>query len=912
MNKYLCLKASAGTGKTFSLVVRYISLLYLDENINDIVCVTFTNKATNEMEDRIIKILQNLDNEDSYLEAISKNIDFSVRELKEKRSQVYQNLLQNQIHILTIDKFLNKILRNFCWYQGINQDFEIANEDINIIKEEFINKLTQQEYENLIKLTIKENIELDELISIFNTFYQKDYELQQNNLISNEVHQNNCDKILELAFNIKNYVLNSNASKSGKNAVDFDNIKTLIQKGKTWLSKDSFCEYSFFKKIENDNIEKVFQELKSLLKEYFDYQEQLFLNQFFIFYNIYKDVKLNYIKSENQLNFQDVTTLVHNLLTNKIDSEFLYYRLDSNITHLLIDEFQDTNLIQYEIFSKIINEIFSGLGTNDNIKTFFYVGDPKQSIYRFRGANSLLFDYLYKKYEKYGLTIENLDTNYRSSQNIVDFTNSVFESLYDDYKEQKCFHNENKGYVQVFLDDDLLLNIKKSIQIMLQKGYSFEDITILAFSNNDIIKIKNYLESEFTNIQTSIDSQSLLINQPKIKAIINLIKYIYFEEDIYKANFLSLIGNNIFEEINIEKYKNIKDLLTLISTIVDDFDLNDENSLKFINISFNYKDIIDFIFNINNLEDTIVSSSKKGLKIMTIHKSKGLEFDNLIVVDRFTTINKSSKFLFDYDNITLKRIFYKQTLRENFDDEYLYALEKDIILSNIDTKNILYVAITRAKNNLFVIRKNSKSVFKNIVDKSVTIGQITSKKLKNNNKRTFKPLKINLRNYGIQTQFVKKDKKEEIFSSIESINFGLAVHYAIENLEEFKEKFIKDTLVITNNKYGFTLNENSFKTIESILKNIINDKNFQLMIQNAKITKELSLSFNNKLNIIDLLIEKNDTIIIVDYKTSKNDKKNFYLEKMQLYKEAISSIYNKPTEAYLYFLNENSVTLEKI
>jgi exodeoxyribonuclease V beta subunit len=92
MEQYLCLKASAGTGKTFSLVVRYISLLYLEQRPEDILCVTFTNKATNEMESRIIYILQNLHNEKDYLEHISNNSGLSIDFLLENRSKIYQKL----------------------------------------------------------------------------------------------------------------------------------------------------------------------------------------------------------------------------------------------------------------------------------------------------------------------------------------------------------------------------------------------------------------------------------------------------------------------------------------------------------------------------------------------------------------------------------------------------------------------------------------------------------------------------------------------------------------------------------------------------------------------------------------------------------------------------------------------------
>jgi exodeoxyribonuclease V beta subunit len=171
MEQYLCLKASAGTGKTFSLVVRYISLLYLEQRPEDILCVTFTNKATNEMESRIIYILQNLHNEKDYLEHISNNSGLSIDFLLENRSKIYQKLLKSNMNILTMDKFLNRILRSFCWYKGINHDFKIDTLDQNDIQEKFLSSLDAKQYEKLIKLTVKENLSLDELFRLFETLY---------------------------------------------------------------------------------------------------------------------------------------------------------------------------------------------------------------------------------------------------------------------------------------------------------------------------------------------------------------------------------------------------------------------------------------------------------------------------------------------------------------------------------------------------------------------------------------------------------------------------------------------------------------------------------------------------------------------------------------------------------------------
>ena len=126
---------------------------------------------------------------------------------------------------------------------------------------------------------------------------------------------------------------------------------------------------------------------------------------------------------DSELSFSDVTHLVYHILNLIDDSEFLYFRLDSQIEHLLLDEFQDTSILQYKIIKPLISEITSGDGIFEN-GSFFFVGDVKQSIYRFRGGVSALFVAVK---EENSTHLEKLLTNYRSQKEIVLFVNSVFD-----------------------------------------------------------------------------------------------------------------------------------------------------------------------------------------------------------------------------------------------------------------------------------------------------------------------------------------------------------------------------------------------------------------------------------------------------------------------------------------------------
>ncbi len=113
-------------------------------------------------------------------------------------------------------------------------------------------------------------------------------------------------------------------------------------------------------------------------------------------YERYKVIRLDEIRANSEVDFDDIKLLVHKITSN-IEKEFIYFKLDSKFKHILIDEFQDTSAIQYLIIEPLINEIFSGEGLN-SFRTFFYVGDTKQSLYRFRGGVEELFQYLANRY----------------------------------------------------------------------------------------------------------------------------------------------------------------------------------------------------------------------------------------------------------------------------------------------------------------------------------------------------------------------------------------------------------------------------------------------------------------------------------------------------------------------------------
>ena len=914
MEKFVCLKASAGSGKTFALTVRYISLLLQDINVSSILTLTFTNKAALEMSTRIYETLQDLGQDEAILEAIKEQTNLSFEQILNKKQSVLDNFIVNELSIYTIDKFINKILREFAGYIDISDDFGIANDDEDLMLYKFLNSLSIKEFDLLINFSHNYNKKLSSIIGLFKTLDEKNevYEIVDFNTELLDVLKTD---ILNDAQIIKEYVLNSTLSASAKKAVEFNSIDTLLSKGKTWLSKDALEEFTYFKKDKNiDTLNDKFEKIKENLKYYYKLQEQKILNNLFAIFNNFKHFRLDYKKQKNQFEFRDITNLVYDLLSKYIDKDFLYFRLDSRYNHLLIDEFQDTSVLQYKILEPLIDEII--LNNSDEYKTFFYVGDTKQSIYRFRGGNKELFDYVIQKYSP-NLKLQILDVNYRSAKSVVNFVNDTFMAVpsYEYYAQN--VNSKTQGLVQItslYLEDtQKFIDIKNMLLKLLQEGVNPKNIAILTYTNKDVMGLYEYLSVEFKELKIITEVTSKLINQQNIKATINLIKYYYFKEGIYKANFNALIGNNINQ--NIDLVLNIKDLKIqeIVKQIGYFYKLFDENFIRFIENLDTFKNIVDFIYEIDNLEVSMVNKNNIGLQILTVFKSKGLEFDTVMVLDRISKKNADkSSLLFNYEDINLKKIFYKNKSRENFDEDYSDAISNEKDLSLGDERNILYVALTRAKNNMIIFKKQKDSVFDTLsVDfTNKSIGELYINK--SNNQDEIATLSIDYEPLNLGIQEVNKSSQIQTKDSLKAKYFGIATHYCLEMMNSFTLDDLNFSLKLTISKYNNYLENSDFDDIKNRINMLINNTQFKSLVSSNTYFKEQSLIYNDELKILDLLIKDEDKYIVIDYKTTK-EKLPSHNKQVSFYKSAIANITSsKAIEGYVVYLQNEGIQIISI
>lgn len=886
-DRLYALEASAGSGKTFSLVARYLSLLFKDTDASEIIAITFTNKASNEMQTRLQKALfEPVENNPLYI-LISDISGLSIKEIEQKQFRVKERFLQSHLNVMTIDKFINKILRKFCWYLELSNKFEIAPESKESFFERFLDNLDDNKYQNFVEFAQFESKKQQDILKFFEILYEKDKELPPPPKKPLKIPDES--RIFEWANRLKEYVLNGDFSNTAKNGMSFESIEELVSK--SWFGKDTL-NYRTYKRGYIPQMDEWLNRLYDEVSIYYKAKESYFLYNIYQLYYIYKSTKMTRIKSSGKLDFKDIEHFVYELLQEReLDREFLYFRLDSSISHVLFDEFQDTSITQYKIFEPILEEI----AFHDNQKTLFYVGDTKQSIYRFRGGQKELFGYVAKRYD---VDIDYLDTNYRSTEEIVNFVNEVFPPKYIQPKQKA---NEKGGYVQVteIEKDNALHELKKVIVQLNEYGVKDSDIAILVHLNKDILTIEEYLKKEL-NKSIITHKRSKITTQPSATVLIEsikLLKAIHNEEDgsLYRLNILTILGKeydpNFTPKVSVYLHP-----ILIIKELMKLYGFSDEASVKLLEFAIDTTDIDHFLYEVESFEGELSATKLDGITVMTIHKSKGLEFEHLIVMDLLgRSSSDTSPVIFNYDEIELKSLSVKFKNRDKIDKSYQEVVNKEKSLKKSDAINRAYVAFTRAKESLIIL-KNSKSSAYDILSNLSPIerGKIKpSSIIQNPKNKTVTPVTLN-QDYGRQDK--NEEPKEYKANDYHAIYLGNGVHYLFESGSI--ESFI--------NHYGNICN---IPLALELYKRGKEYKEYQNLCRDAKLYKELGYIIDKKTGVIDLLIEKEDKYIILDYKTATPNDQRAYYKQVREYAKAIKILKSQKSklEAYLYYLDRNQI-----
>lgn len=803
--------ASAGSGKTFTLVKEYLVLLFTStktDSYKNILAITFTNKAVGEMKKRIIDSLLIFRNAETSAEnnplfkTILEETSISSEEIKRKSAEILKSIIHNYaaFEISTIDGFTHRVLRTFARDLGIPMNFEVEMETDEILAEAVDSLISKAGTDK--KLTA---VLLD--FTLTKTDDDKSWDISRDlfaisKLLTNENNQKAISVLKEKSIeDFQNFAkkLKGDIQKSEKElkatAEDFFNLinKHGIDAG--WFTRGSVPGH--FKKIRDGknklnftanwalNIEEgnlYNKSLEDVYKSTMDAAQPEFAALFFksksAFFRIefLKEIQKNLVQLSllNEINKEienikkERNLMLISEFNPKISEQvkdqpapFIYERLGDRYRHYFIDEFQDTSVMQWENLIPLIDHNLSGKEENAGLTL---VGDAKQSIYRWRGGRAEQFISLYNKAENPFQVLPELkplDQNWRSGSEIVNFNNSFFEyaseklslPVYSDlFKNARQIPRKGDfGYVNLqFIEaqnkeEQMELyppEIHKHILELDKDGFDRGDICILTRKREEGAVIAEYLSRQ--NIAVVSSETLLLENSEEVNFVIDVIALSLKEEDKQlKFRVFDYLSKKYLKDETFEIFlRNIDKTGNDFYSWLTEFDIHFDNEflkrqslyegVEYIIRSFQLTEspdayiqfFLDFVFEVSQkhassftalLENwdhkkhklNIVTPEASGaVRIMTIHKSKGLEFPVVIYPfanSELQDTRKDSLWLhLENENIPVAYVNASSKLL-NWNDEAAQAYTELICQKELDTLNVFYVACTRASERLYVM-----------------------------------------------------------------------------------------------------------------------------------------------------------------------------------------------------------------
>ncbi|EGK8088554.1 RecB-like helicase [Campylobacter sp. CNRCH_2014_2849] len=907
---FLALEASAGSGKTFALSVRFVALVLMGAKINEILALTFTNKATSEMKERVFKtflefdVFENGENKAECNE-LMKMLGKSKDELIALREKYKDEFLRSKLNIYTFDSFFSQIIRSFALNLGLMSDFDIIESQDSY--KNFISKLDEEELRALAYYIVQTKSKSDFLQNL-ESLYERSCEIKS---IQN-AHFPNKTFLEKSLSEFITYARNLSTDKNYQKNFEFENIED-------FFTKPIICDLDkkyFVKVIDSEFLQKRAEFLQSA-KEYFTQMENYRISMLAKLLAHFKEARNENNAKQNALTFSDIALKTHELISDETNKDLIYFRLDGYISHLLIDEFQDTNVLQYQILKPIIAELVSGEGVKKN-RSFFYVGDKKQSIYGFRGGKKELFDKLLKDFPQ--IKLEHLDTNYRSKKIIVDYVNEVFKDKFFDSFLNPSFTLQKSikegGYVEVLQNHILPKSslheasgkeVLKIIQKLLEKGVKLSEICILVWINKDATLMKEFLEEN--DIKAYTQSNVALMDCISVRVLFDYAKACVLKDE-FSLYFASSILEKELEFITLDLNRSVSEILKYLVHVLK-LDLSDVNLIAYLEYASTFDNFFDFLFAPCELKS--LQAQDDGVSIMTVHKSKGLEFENLIVLDRLSKKAPDNETLmFEYDLEQGWEVKYRHSARKHLEDQnYNTFLAKKEKLQAEDEINCLYVALTRAKNSLFIIKndesfKTFKSYFQGYEEKQIGI-------IEEQLSKTKEPLE-NLEQIENFEEFQKVNLQEvKVKSHLSStqIHFGLALHEFLQYFDFNTKSNFEFCKQMVYKKYRFYLDDESFNELFKRLTMLLKDESFNALLAGKKLLKEQIITYKGEQKQLDMLAFDDNEAIIIDYKTGLN--LNEHKKQVLLYKEAIEKILAKTsTKAFLVYVLKDKVEIAEV
>lgn len=712
-------KASAGSGKTHTLSKTYLDLLLKADSktaYRNILAVTFTNKATEEMKERILRDLA------------------EEGKTNPRAREILINLLHDygSFSVSTIDKFFQQALRAFSRELGSSGNYQIELDKASLTKEAMdrvLDDLTEKDKDLLGWFTKQLETALDngESFHLESSLYEMAEEFGD----VNEKFTYDKKKLTELKEKCKE-IVDTFHKDVYENALCIDTTtwgktaaKGLAQySGAQTKYKDSVKAANattLAKLAETAGCEAMYALMNPQGRRWKEYRTARMVEKVIFTLGLAEEFysKLAIIEEEKGvISLDESTSLLRDIIDGS-DAPFIYEKLGVRFNHFLLDEFQDTSVVQWENFKPLLaNSVSEGYSN-------IIVGDVKQSIYRWRNSDWNLLDKEIEENFKGKVEVITLKENWRSTQSIVDFNNEFFtfaadnlglSKIYADVKQEVKVEDSQEGCVTVDFCEDELEMIDGYIEQAVAAGAKMSDMAILLRTNGEGKKVAEYLLSKGYSVisDDSLDLKSSLI----IRKIVSYLHSL--------CNNSDSLNTYLSESLEIDSEREYHSLLDLVDGVIKDLSETHPDEIKgqTLFIQSFMDDILEWTsIHGNDLrqylkhweESKIAISSPNdpnAIRITTVHKSKGLAFPIVI----FPFAEKVG--LFKEDTLwchldsdaemgeSFNSIFPVVLGKSSGDSFFSESLKNEMEMQRIDNLNIFYVCLTRARKEMHIIAKN--------------------------------------------------------------------------------------------------------------------------------------------------------------------------------------------------------------
>lgn len=878
-------KASAGSGKTFTLATEYIKLLIENPNAyRHILAVTFTNKATEEMKQRILwqlyGISKQLKESEKYIEKVMEGSDKSRDEISRKAKEALSLLLHNYSYfrVGTIDAFFQSVLRNLARELDLTANLRVELNDTQVMEQavdEMIAELgPKDKVLRWIIDYIEENIREDKSWNvfgqiknfgrtIFNDTYKEESESLKEALKKDKnLFYNYSEKMRELkkeaAMQMTMYadafddaLVTAGIDESQLSGGRSKSIANYFHK----LRSNDFSE----KKCVNATVKKHMTDAQAWTTKTNPNREQIVLLAETTLMGLLNDAEkgrerywsqyvsadvtlkhlnqlklLNYIenkvdemnKEANRFLLSNTQKTLHDMIDDS-DSPFIFEKIGSQLEHIMIDEFQDTSTVQWQNFRILLLETLSHRNPRNLI-----VGDVKQSIYRWRNGDWRLLNNIEQEFDPRLIKLEPLKTNYRSAHNVREFNNWFFSeaakietlneqeinseeaqqlaTAYSDVEQQQPEKEEQGGYVRVELlekedyDAQMMQKTADAVDQLVNAGVKTTEIAILVRSNKHIPEIAEYFMRERPDIKMVSDEAFRLDASLAVNIIIGVLKVVHSPNDTLTRVFLQKTWD--IDQIDTDAYKTLP-LKEMAEKVYRDYCIDRlQEQSAYVCALFDQitKFIDDFGSNLHLFlrewndricSKTIQSDETDGIRIISIHKSKGLEFNSVIIpycdwkLELTNTLWCKPKEE-PFNMMPIVPVDYSSKLKDTiYADKYRH----EHLQNCVDNLNLLYVAFTRAKRNLFVFGKRDtkgtrSSLIQDVIgDMEYEVGEICA--INDNDSVTdTKPITIQVKSYDMPAEFRQSNKSRDFIDGENEdeqqgyIKMGCVLHNLFANI----------------------------------------------------------------------------------------------------------------------------------